>query len=61
VQVELDDRQRRDYDGDGTADIGWHHIVTGQNVIWTIRGFAMSTVYGVNALPDPRWRGAGPR
>lgn len=35
-------RTRGDFDGDGKADILWHNLTTGQNVIWLMNGPAIA-------------------
>jgi hypothetical protein len=52
-----------DYNADGRSDIVWHHIGSGQVVVWYMNGVALAS--GTLTTPDARpvsdWTVIGPR
>ena len=48
---------RRDFDGDGKADILWRHATSGDNYLYPMDGTAIKPSEGfVRAVPDLSWQ-----
>ena len=50
---------RRDFNGDGRADILWHTYTTGENNIWLMNGSQIGNSASVKAVPELVWQVAG--
>ncbi|MFQ3589312.1 MAG: IPT/TIG domain-containing protein, partial [Chloracidobacterium sp.] len=50
-----------DYNQDGSTDLVWRNLTTGQNVIWLLRDLALVQSVALPTVPDPRWQIVGPR
>jgi hypothetical protein len=48
-----------DVDGDGKADVVWHHGATGDNAIWLMDGASVKASPLITAVPDLGWAIAG--
>ena len=45
-----------DVDGDGRADLVWHHAASGQVVVWLMQGAQIRQVGSVAQVPDLGWQ-----
>ena len=45
-----------DYDGDGKADILWHHATRGEVWVWLMNGTVKMTETWVATVPDTGYR-----
>jgi hypothetical protein len=45
-----------DYDGDGQADILWHHNTRGEVWVWLMDGAVKSSEHYAGAVPDTGYR-----
>jgi len=45
-----------DVDGDGRADLVWHHASSGQVVVWLMQGAQIRQVGSVAQVPDLGWQ-----
>src|SRR5205814_929432 len=52
-------RVRRDFNGDGKADILWRNSTTGANTIWLMNGAVISSGATFATVVDPNWGIAG--
>src|SRR5205807_925371 len=52
-------RVRRDFNGDGKADILWRNSGTGENTIWLMNGAAISSAAVFATVSDLNWTVAG--
>ena len=48
-----------DFNGSGTADILWRHVVTGENVLWFVNGLDVPSWGVLPPVTDPNWLVAG--
>src|SRR5262245_52892130 len=48
-----------DVNGDGKADLVWHHTITGQVTVWLMNGPTIATVATVAQVSDPGWQIVG--
>src|SRR5947207_7900983 len=48
-----------DFDGDGTADILWRNLSTGENYIWLMNGLTIARPGSLNSLSDQAWQVKG--
>ena len=50
---------RGDFDGNGSADILWRNIATGENTIWLMNGTNVSSLAALPTIPDQGWQVGG--
>jgi hypothetical protein len=50
-----------DFDGDGTADIFWRNVATGDTVVWLMSGDAIKRAEYVTKVISLNWWAAAPR
>jgi hypothetical protein len=52
-------KQVGDFNGDGKADVLWHHAGSGQTLIWLMDGATIISVGVPGVVSDPNWQVKG--